>query len=72
MLSVTLKKELKNDIRAVFECEHFLYAPVKRGDLVGKIVYYLDKKEIASLPIYATEDSDAIKYKKSIFERIFS
>lgn len=72
MLSVTLKKGLKNDIRAVFECEHFLYAPVKRGDLVGKIVYYLDKKEIASLPIYATEDSDAIKYKKSIFERIFS
>ncbi|MBQ8163703.1 MAG: D-alanyl-D-alanine carboxypeptidase [Clostridia bacterium] len=70
-LSVTLKKGLKNDIRAVLEADQFLFAPVKKNDHVGRIVYYLGNEEIASLPIYASENVSGIKYKKSIFERIF-
>lgn len=71
-LSVTLKNGQKAKLRAVFEAERFVFAPIKQGDKVGRIVYYLDKEELASLNIYALENIKAIKYKKSIFERIFS
>ena len=54
-----------------FVVKRFLFAPVSKGDLVGKIVYYLDDVKIASLDIYATESVKSINYKKSIFERIF-
>ncbi|MBQ8739552.1 MAG: D-alanyl-D-alanine carboxypeptidase [Clostridia bacterium] len=70
-LSITLKKGDSSRLRAVFEGERFLFAPACKGDLVGKIVYYLDDISIASLDIYALESVKSIKYKKSIFERIF-
>ncbi len=70
-LSITLKKGDSSRLRAVFEGERFLFAPTRKGDLVGKIVYYLDDVNIASLDIYALESIKSIKYKKSIFERIF-
>jgi len=33
-----------------------LQAPLKAGDAVGKIIYYLGEKEIGSVPLVATED----------------
>lgn len=71
-LKITLKKGEKDKIRAVLEAERFLFAPVEQGQRVGRIVYYLDNEEICSVPIYALEAIKPIKYKKSIFERIFS
>ncbi len=70
-LCVTLKKGDSSRLSAVFESERFVFAPIKQGERVGKIVYYLDEKEIASLDICALESIKTIKYKKSIFERIF-
>lgn len=70
-LFITLKKGESENIRAVLEAERFLFAPVKQGERVGKIVFFLDDKEIASLDIYALETVKTIKYKKSFFERIF-
>jgi hypothetical protein len=46
-------------------------APIKQGDLVGKIVFKNNGIEIASLDLYSIESVKGIKYKKSIFERIF-
>ncbi len=34
----------------------FVYAPVKKGDTVGKIVYYENSKQIAEVPIVAKSD----------------
>ena len=70
-LFVTLKKGERDKIRASFEAERFVFAPIKQGDRVGKIVYYLDNTEIASVDIFALESVKSIKYKKSIIERIF-
>ena len=70
-LSVSLKKEQKKNIRAVLEAKRFLFAPVKQGEIIGQIVYYIDDKKIASLDLYTVEEVSSIKYKKSIFERIF-
>ena len=70
-LNITLKKGDKERIHAVFEAERFLFAPVEQGHRVGRIVYYLDGLEIASLDLFSLESVKSIKYKKSIFERIF-
>lgn len=71
-LGITLKKGDAERIVASFESERFLYAPIKQGTRVGKIIYSLDGQEIASLEIYALESVNAIQNKKSIFERIFN
>ena len=70
-LGITLKKGDAERIVASFEGQRFLYAPIKQGECVGKIVYSLDGRRIASLDIYALESASAIQNKKSIFERIF-
>ncbi len=69
-LDVTLKRNNVN-ISAYLEANRMISAPIKQGDYVGKIVFKNDGIEIASLDLYALESVKEIKYKKSIFERIF-
>lgn len=68
-LNITLRKNNIN-ISAVLEANRLLPAPVKKGQMVGKIVFYNNGEEITSLPLYATESISNINYKKSFFERI--
>ena len=70
-LSVTLKIGEKDNLRAVYEGERFIFAPIKQGEKVGEIAFYLEDDKIAALEIYALESIKSIKYKKSIIERIF-
>ena len=70
-LDVTLPINNIN-ISASYEATRLLPAPVRQGDLVGKIIFKNNNEEIASLNIYALESVKEIKYKKSFFERIFS
>ena len=70
-LDITLKRGEYKNLTAKFESERFLFAPVRQGDRVGRIVYYLNGSEVASVNLYALEAVKPIKYKKSIFERIF-
>ena len=69
-LSVTLKRDNIN-ISASLEANRMVSAPIKQGDLLGKIVFKNNDVVIASLDLYAIEGVKEIKYKKSIFERIF-
>ena len=69
-LSVTLERNNTN-ISAHLEMNRYASAPIKQGDLLGKIIFKNNDKEIASLNLYALENVKGIKYKKSIFERIF-
>ena len=50
--------------------DSFLYAPVKKGDRVGRIVYYLGGKETGAVDLIADNSVNEIKIKKSFFERI--
>ncbi len=70
-LDITLPVDNIN-ITASLESNRFLPAPIKQGDLVGRIVYKNNGKEIASLNLYALEGVKEIKYKKSFFERLFN
>lgn len=69
-LNVTLKKNNVN-ISAVFEANRLICAPINKGDTVGRIVFYNNGDEIGSLAIVSKEQINDIKYKKSIFERLF-
>ena len=69
-LDITLRKDNIN-ISAYLEANRIVSAPIKQGDLLGRIVFKNNGKEIASLNLYALESIKEIKYRKSIFERIF-
>lgn len=69
-LNITLKRDNIN-ISAYLEANRMVSAPIKQGDYVGRIVFKNNGEEIASLNLYALENVKEIKYKKSIFERIF-
>ena len=70
-LSVTLKNDNIN-ISASLEANRLIPAPIKQGDFVGRIVFKNNNTEIASLNLYALENVKGLKYKKSLFERIFN
>ncbi len=48
---------------------HFMVAPIKRGDVVGSIVFKVEDKIIASTDIIASESVEEIK--ENIFDRLF-
>lgn len=69
-LSVTLKKD---DINISGKLEYIrpLFAPVSKGEVVGKIVFYNNNEEIGSLDLVSIEEIKNIDYK-NFFERLFT
>lgn len=49
----------------------FLYAPVKTGDEVGKIIYKVNGEEVCSVSIISNDTVDLFK-EKNIFEKILN
>ena len=69
-LCVVLKKDNIN-ISASLEANRLCSAPIKKGQRVGKIVFYNNDEIIGTLPLISLENIKEISYKKSIFERLF-
>ena len=69
MFSKTLKKGA-HDFSAVFESQRLLPAPISKGDILGKIVFYDKDTKIGEINLTATENIKDIKYK-NFFERLF-
>ncbi len=65
-LSLSLPKS-GGPITTVLEADPFLYAPVKRGDLVGYAVFQRDGKEIGRVALYADSACPTVKLQKGIF-----
>ena len=66
---------LKNSsVETVIQLNHFLYAPIKKFDTIGKILYLQNGYKIAEQPIVSAETADAYEdyliYKPSVFSRI--
>jgi len=64
--------EKTNEISSYVLLDKFLYAPVRKGDKAGKIIYYLGDKKIGEGIISADESVSALKVekKKSLFQKI--
>lgn len=56
------------EIQTRIEVPRFLYAGVKKGDRVGRIIYIQNGKIIATSPIIANEDVAKVKYRFNLFE----
>lgn len=68
-VSVDLVKG-EHELRTVIEMSHFLYAPIKAGDRIGRAVFYDGDAEIASCDLFADSDVDVKKTKRTFFEVI--
>lgn len=70
-LSVLVKKGDKNNVvqRAYFEEK--IISPVKRGTVVGKVVYSINDQEVGESPIVATEDVKKVDFS-IMFNKIWS
>lgn len=65
--SVLAEEESK--ITKKFEIAGFLYAPVRKGQTVGKLTYEIDGRVLASVDLLAGEDLPAQIKQKSLWER---
>ncbi len=50
--------------------DSFAYAPVKKGDVFGKIEYSLDGRRLKTVELVAVEDIGARTVKKNLFQKI--
>lgn len=59
-------------VRRVVELERFLYAPIKKGEQVGRVRYRLGERTIAELPLLAAENASLPQRKPSWWERVLA
>jgi D-alanyl-D-alanine carboxypeptidase (penicillin-binding protein 5/6) len=70
-----IKKSQSGSFEARIIIPEFIYAPVKSGQTVGEIQYYLEGKFFCKTPIVATADVEAVSFRKNlaiILKNIFS
>ena len=52
------------------ELPQFAFAGIRKGKKMGRVVWYLEGKTIAEVPLYAAEDANAKAYPPTIWEKI--
>lgn len=60
----------ERDIKRRVILPQYLWAPIKKDSVVGRIEFYDGEELLGSVPLYAEEDAERIHYRKSIIERI--
>lgn len=68
--SVCVEKGAKDKIVSEIKINDNISAPVKNGEVIGKVSFFLDGKEIGSVDIYSQTDAPRIKFGE-IFGEIF-
>lgn len=68
--NVVVPFDKKDNVERTVYADNFLYAPVKDGDVVGRIEYTLDGKKLASTNLIAVEYSNSQNKTKSIWTKI--
>ena len=68
--SICVEKSAKDRITSEIQINQNICAPVKVGDVIGKVSFCLDGKEIGSADIYSVTDAPRIKFGE-IFEGVF-
>ena len=69
-LKLTLPRDMSKIAYRV-ELANFEYAPIDPGEEVGRLIFYADGIEIASVPLVASFGSERTVYKKSFLQRLF-
>ncbi len=61
----------KEQLEMKVEAGRFLYAPVVQGQAAGRIVYRLNGKEIAEIPLVTAEEAPYIQPELNFFQRLW-
>ena len=69
---VTIEKNFSPQIRKKIELPKFVYAPVREGELMGRVVYLLGDQEISSVDLFSKEQQDSCVVKKNFLKKILS
>ena len=69
-VSLVVEKGQSDAIERKILAEPFAYAPVKAGDVLGRIAYSLDGRLLDCVELVAAEDAAARKVKKNLFQII--
>lgn len=67
--SHSFKKGDEARVKRVVEVQECCNAPVEKGQIVGKVVYYLDGKEIGKNEILAEVSIEKVKEEKNFFKK---
>lgn len=68
-VSFTLAKGDKNKIQKVVEVPAFLYAPLKQGQIIGKVKYKLNDQILAYNDLIVSKNEDFVKSNKSFWQK---
>ena len=68
--SICIEKSMKDKVVSEIKINENISAPVKRGDVIGKVIFSIDGKEIGSVDICSETDAPRIKFGE-IFRGIF-
>lgn len=68
--SICIEKSMKDKVKAEIKINDSISAPVKPSDVIGKVSFSIDGKEIGSVDIYSVSDAPRIKFGE-IFQEIF-
>ncbi len=70
-VDVTLLKGEKERLTMKVESSRFLYAPVTQGQMVGRLVYSLDGREVAEIPLAAAGGVEYRQLELNFFQRLW-
>lgn len=73
-LKVIVERENADKISKTINLPNFVYAPVKEGQVVGKIEYYVGQKKVGENELIAKNEVKSIKkenFIKKFFKRLF-
>lgn len=69
-ISLTVKKGQADSVEKLVEVPRFLYAPLKQGQVVGKIKYVLDGKTLAANDLVLSKDVELYLPTKTLWQKI--
>ena len=68
--SIVVESEDKSQIEQKIYADSFLYAPIGKNDVVGRIDYLIDGKVVSSVSLVAVDEVEIKKENKNIFTKI--
>ena len=68
--SIVVESEDKSQIEQKIYADSFLYAPIGKNDVVGRIDYLIDGKVVSSVNLVAVDEVEIKKENKNIFTKI--
>lgn len=71
---IRVLKRTDEEIRTIYDMPQSVKAPVKEGQQIGKVLYYLGERQIAEVPIYSRKAVKELKpswYKNFLLELFF-